>query len=154
MVKMAHAEELPQVPQSVACTTDAKECPGGSYVSHAGPDCEFAACPGETSEFMPGTAPDDVEESSIDEMFAEMEADEFADDELTEGDLSADIAAGGESFIDDQGKFLASRKNHLQENIADEEKMMQEGAAHQEFIEAQPALWWENWQDKIDPEKK
>ncbi|GEM_PF-6553045 len=28
-----------------ACTQEAKRCPGGSYVSRTGPNCEFAACP-------------------------------------------------------------------------------------------------------------
>lgn len=30
-----------------ACTMDAKMCPDGSYVGRQGPNCEFAACPGE-----------------------------------------------------------------------------------------------------------
>jgi hypothetical protein len=29
----------------VACTTEAKLCPDGSYVGRTGPSCEFAACP-------------------------------------------------------------------------------------------------------------
>ena len=29
----------------VACTTEAKLCPDGSYVGRTGPNCEFAACP-------------------------------------------------------------------------------------------------------------
>ncbi len=33
-------------PQQIACTTDAKQCPDGSYVGRQGPQCEFAACPG------------------------------------------------------------------------------------------------------------
>ena len=28
---------------------DAKQCPDGSYVGRSGPNCEFAACPGETA---------------------------------------------------------------------------------------------------------
>jgi hypothetical protein len=28
-----------------ACTTEAKQCPDGSYVGRSGPACEFAACP-------------------------------------------------------------------------------------------------------------
>ncbi len=35
--------EEPEGP--VACTTDAKLCPDGSYVGRVGPNCEFAACP-------------------------------------------------------------------------------------------------------------
>ena len=31
----------------VACTADAKICPDGSGVGREGPNCEFAACPGE-----------------------------------------------------------------------------------------------------------
>jgi hypothetical protein len=30
-----------------ACTEEAKVCADGSSVSRSGPDCEFAACPGE-----------------------------------------------------------------------------------------------------------
>lgn len=33
--------------EPVACTMDAKVCPDGSYVGRIGPNCEFAACPGE-----------------------------------------------------------------------------------------------------------
>jgi hypothetical protein len=31
--------------QSVVCSTDAKVCPDGSYVSRTGPNCEFKECP-------------------------------------------------------------------------------------------------------------
>lgn len=31
------------------CTTDAKQCPGGSYVARQGPKCEFAPCPATNS---------------------------------------------------------------------------------------------------------
>ncbi len=34
---------------SVACTMEAKLCSDGSYVSRIPPDCQFAACPGETN---------------------------------------------------------------------------------------------------------
>lgn len=34
-------------PKRVACTKDAKICPDGTTVGRQGPDCEFAACPGE-----------------------------------------------------------------------------------------------------------
>ena len=30
-----------------ACTMEAKLCPDGSAVGRTGPNCEFAACPGE-----------------------------------------------------------------------------------------------------------
>lgn len=30
-----------------ACTLEAKQCPDGSFVGRTGPNCEFAACPGE-----------------------------------------------------------------------------------------------------------
>src|SRR5690606_41180181 len=33
--------------EMVMCTMDAKACPDGSYVGRIGPNCEFAACPGE-----------------------------------------------------------------------------------------------------------
>jgi len=35
----------PPTTQTVACTTEAKECPDGSYVGRTGPDCAFALCP-------------------------------------------------------------------------------------------------------------
>jgi len=36
----------------VVCSMDVKLCPDGSYVSRAGPNCEFTSCPtGETAEF-------------------------------------------------------------------------------------------------------
>jgi hypothetical protein len=31
---------------TVACTAEAKQCPDGTYVGRTGPQCEFAACPG------------------------------------------------------------------------------------------------------------
>ncbi|MFA6511947.1 MAG: hypothetical protein WCV86_02390 [Patescibacteria group bacterium] len=34
---------------AVACTQEAKLCPDGSAVGRTGPNCEFAACPGETN---------------------------------------------------------------------------------------------------------
>ncbi len=34
----------------IACTMDVKLCPDGSYVGRIPPDCEFAPCPGETTE--------------------------------------------------------------------------------------------------------
>jgi hypothetical protein len=34
--------------EPVACTTDAKQCPDGSYVGRIPPECDFAPCPGET----------------------------------------------------------------------------------------------------------
>lgn len=30
---------------NIVCTTDAKECPDGSYVGRSGPDCQFTPCP-------------------------------------------------------------------------------------------------------------
>ncbi len=33
----------------VACTMEAKLCPGGSYVGRTGPNCEFASCPSTSS---------------------------------------------------------------------------------------------------------
>jgi len=35
----------PKNNKPVACTQEAKQCPNGSYVGRAGPNCEFAACP-------------------------------------------------------------------------------------------------------------
>ncbi len=37
----------PEETGPVACTMDAKMCPDGSAVGRTGPNCEFAACPGE-----------------------------------------------------------------------------------------------------------
>ena len=34
-----------KIPQRVACTEEAKQCPDGSYVGRTAPNCEFAACP-------------------------------------------------------------------------------------------------------------
>lgn len=39
---------MPGDSEPVACTMDAKMCPDGSAVGRVGPDCEFAACPGES----------------------------------------------------------------------------------------------------------
>jgi hypothetical protein len=50
------AEEPPVPPpslgngtQPVGCTSEAKVCPDGSAVGRTGPNCEFAACPNETT---------------------------------------------------------------------------------------------------------
>lgn len=39
----------PDTPSS-GCTEEAKVCPDGSSVGREGPDCEFAACPGEATK--------------------------------------------------------------------------------------------------------
>lgn len=36
----------PMGDNQVVCTMDAKQCPDGSFVGRTGPNCEFAACPG------------------------------------------------------------------------------------------------------------
>lgn len=41
--EVTNGEEI----EGVVCTMDAKLCPDGSYVGRTGPNCEFAACPGE-----------------------------------------------------------------------------------------------------------
>lgn len=33
------------IPEGVACTMDAMQCPDGTYVGRSGPNCEFV-CPG------------------------------------------------------------------------------------------------------------
>lgn len=38
-----------QPSKPIACTMEARECPGGSFVSRTGPNCEFAECPAVTS---------------------------------------------------------------------------------------------------------
>ena len=40
----------------VVCTQDAKQCPDGSYVSRTLPGCQFAKCPGESSQMCGGIA--------------------------------------------------------------------------------------------------
>jgi len=73
--------------ESVMCTMDAKLCPDGSAVGRTGPDCEFAACPGEeaddgTDHMDDGddsaTLPDDadVDDADVDE------ADDSATDDM------------------------------------------------------------------------
>lgn len=43
--KTIPATPPPPITKPRACTTDAKLCPNGSYVSRTGPNCEFAKCP-------------------------------------------------------------------------------------------------------------
>ncbi len=47
LLVLAGCVQSPVTPEPVACTADAKLCPDGSYVGREGPNCEFAACPGE-----------------------------------------------------------------------------------------------------------
>ena len=51
-----------------ACTKEAKQCPDGSSVGRAGPNCEFALCPGETApaEPVPGVVEGSSGEGDID----------------------------------------------------------------------------------------
>lgn len=42
----AKDSQVPEEPNQVVCTLDAKMCPDGSYVGRMGPNCEFAPCPG------------------------------------------------------------------------------------------------------------
>lgn len=44
--EVLYVEDISEEP--VACTLEAKICPDGSAVGRTGPDCAFAACPGET----------------------------------------------------------------------------------------------------------
>ena len=63
-----------------ACTEEAKVCPDGTSVSREGPDCEFAACPGEA---------DDALDDALDEEPADADeepADEADADEAEEAD--------------------------------------------------------------------
>lgn len=48
---------LQETPTPVACTLDAKICPDGSAVGRIGPDCEFAACPGDALTSATDTPP-------------------------------------------------------------------------------------------------
>ncbi|MCU0660518.1 MAG: hypothetical protein MUD00_02815 [Candidatus Pacebacteria bacterium] len=43
----------------VACTMDAKICPDGTAVGRVGPNCDFAACPVDTSD-TPATTTVDI----------------------------------------------------------------------------------------------
>lgn len=48
ILRIERADEGPLVaPGATACTLEAKICPDGSAVGRSGPDCAFAACPGE-----------------------------------------------------------------------------------------------------------
>lgn len=137
MVKMARAEELPQLP--VACTMEAKQCPDGSYVSRTGPNCEFSPCPG--GEPARDEA-DGAENRSLDDVFQDLEKDTSASGEFVIGapvddEMASPSSPGGEDsgVVSDPGKFLAER------------------TAHQQEIEAQPAQWWQGWENDLDPEK-
>lgn len=41
----------PQNPNGIACTTEAKQCPDGSYVGRTGPNCAFV-CPSSTTPVL------------------------------------------------------------------------------------------------------
>jgi len=47
MKKSGERGIIPDQPDGVACTMEAKECPDGSFVGRVSPDCAFAPCPGE-----------------------------------------------------------------------------------------------------------
>jgi hypothetical protein len=57
-VDQNNKNQEPAVPSTVPpsepimCTKDVKECPDGSSVGRAGPDCEFEACPSESHPVM------------------------------------------------------------------------------------------------------
>ena len=42
-----------QMDKPTACTLEARQCPGGSFVGRTGPSCEFAACPSDIVAFTP-----------------------------------------------------------------------------------------------------
>lgn len=46
-IAYAYWHMSPFGPSGQGCTTEAKICPDGSAVGRTGPNCEFAACPGE-----------------------------------------------------------------------------------------------------------
>ncbi len=56
----------PDDPNAMVCTQDAKICPDGSAVGREGPDCEFAACPGEDGEADPIEAGADAGDGEAD----------------------------------------------------------------------------------------
>ncbi|MBI4032062.1 MAG: hypothetical protein HY370_10335 [Proteobacteria bacterium] len=58
----------------------------------------------------------------------------------------AEVSVPGEAFS-------ASRESHLQEISDTTQKYQEAGATHQAEVEEQRKSWWENWVDKINPEK-
>ena len=44
----------PKSAEPIACTAEAKLCPDDSAVGRVGPNCEFAACPGEDNQNSSG----------------------------------------------------------------------------------------------------
>lgn len=54
-----------QGPESelVFCTMDAKLCPNGTFVSRVAPDCDFAPCPEENSDFSSNFSNEHIEKS-------------------------------------------------------------------------------------------
>jgi hypothetical protein len=48
--------------EGIVCTTDAKLCPDGSYVSRTGPSCSFAVCPSGEAQSGATSVIDDVTE--------------------------------------------------------------------------------------------
>lgn len=61
----------------VACTEEAKICDDGSSVARQGPDCEFAACPGQDMQEAAadaGDEPADEESTEPEEESEELEA--------------------------------------------------------------------------------
>lgn len=56
---------------------------------------------------------------------------------------------------DTANTFLAGRQNHLAVIDETARKFAERNALHQQnAIGPMPAQWWENWEDKLDPEKK
>lgn len=49
----------------IACTLDAKQCSDGSYVGRMGPNCEFAACPGEDHSTVKMTCTPDQKQAEV-----------------------------------------------------------------------------------------
>jgi hypothetical protein len=51
-------------PEPTACTEEAKVCPDGSSVGREGPNCEFAACPGEAEAAAADDEADEADEAA------------------------------------------------------------------------------------------
>lgn len=53
--QLDQSRNIPQKKNPVACSMEALQCPGGSYVYRTGPNCEFTPCPNTQIEGGPCT---------------------------------------------------------------------------------------------------
>lgn len=66
--------------------------------------------------------------------------------EATSSAWPAEVPASGEVFA-------AQRETHLQEVSDTTQEYQEAGLVHQAEVEEQRKSWWENWIDKVNPEK-